>query len=97
MAEPSAPPTLPSERTALAWERTAVSAATIAGVVMFHRVDTVRVAPSVAALVLALVIWALSRRRRGRRTPPTVAAPIVGWGTALLAVVLLVGLILSGG
>ncbi len=97
MTEPSAPPTLPSERTALAWERTAVSAVTIAGVVMFHRVDAARVTLSIAALVLALVIWVLSRRRRGRRTPPYAAVPIVGWGTTTLAVVLLAGLFITGG
>jgi hypothetical protein len=96
MTDRSELPGLQSERTALAWDRTAVSAAAVAGVLLFHEVAAARIALSISAGVLALAILVLSWRRRGLRTPPTVAAPIVGWGTAILAVVLLAGLFLVG-
>lgn len=93
MAEGAELPGLQHERTRLSWERTAVSLLAVAGVVLFHRVSAERYALAAAVCALAMIALQIGRRRDGVRTPATVGAPLIGWGTAVLAAVLLVTLL----
>ncbi|BBY97208.1 DUF202 domain-containing protein [Mycolicibacterium fallax] len=85
-------PGLQHERTELAWERTAISLAALAGVMMFHDVAAVRLTLAMAAVLLALLALGLSQVRRRRGTPATVAVPVIGWSVAALAALSLIAL-----
>ena len=102
-------PGLQIERTHLAWERTAIGYLAIAAIILFHHSGPLgkpRVALATLGIVLALVVFAISRTRArigvypdaaGRslvRSPHTMVR-VAGWGTALLSISLLAALALA--
>src|SRR3954452_18473271 len=69
-AEPSGDPGLASERTALAWQRMALSFTTIAAVTLAaaaHRQAPWMLAPSVVLFAVAAAIWRYARLRSAHR------------------------------
>ncbi|BBZ67050.1 hypothetical protein MINS_24790 [Mycolicibacterium insubricum] len=84
------PPCLQNERTELAWERTALSVAALAGIVLFREIDAVWAPFAAVTGLLSLVIFGAGRLRSRRSEPATVAIPLVGWSIGALALVLLI-------
>src|SRR3954469_5777125 len=83
-AEPSGDPGLASERTALAWQRMALSFTTIAAVTLAaaaHRQATWMLAPSVVLFAVAAAIWRYARLRSANRAMGTARRSV-----ALLAI-----------
>jgi uncharacterized membrane protein YidH (DUF202 family) len=90
-AEPPRDPGLASERTALAWQRMALSFTSIAAVTLAaaaHRQAPLLVAPSIALFVVAAAVWRYARRRIGDRGLRTARRPValLAYATAAAAV-----------
>ena|SRR6185295_905061 len=78
-AEPPRDPGVASERTALAWQRMALSFTSIAAVTLAaaaHRQVPWLIAPSVALFAVAAVIWRYARKRTGSRGLSTARGPV---------------------
>jgi hypothetical protein len=82
---------LASERTALAWQRMALSFTSIAAVTLAaaaHRGDPWLLVPSAVLFAVAAAVWRYARRRIGDRDLPTARRPIalLAFATAAAAV-----------
>src|SRR3954452_2823852 len=78
-AEPPRDPGLASERTALAWQRMALSFTSIAAVTLAgaaHRHVPWLLAPSVVLFAVAAAVWRYARRRTGDRGLRTARRPV---------------------
>src|SRR3954471_18049816 len=78
-AEPSGDPGLASERTALAWQRMALSFTSIAAVMLAaaaHRQNAWLIGPSAVLFAVAAAIWRYARLRIGHRDVSTARRPI---------------------
>jgi uncharacterized membrane protein YidH (DUF202 family) len=83
-SQPPRDPGLASERTALAWQRMALSFTSIAAVTLAaaaHRDVPWLVAPSAVLFAVAAAVWRYARRRIGDRGLSTARRPV-----ALLAI-----------
>jgi uncharacterized membrane protein YidH (DUF202 family) len=90
-ADPSGDPGLASARTALAWQRMALSFTSIAAVNLAaaaHRQVPWLIAPSVVLFALAAAVWRYARRRIADRGLTTARRPIalLAYATAAAAV-----------
>ena len=78
-AEPPRDPGVASERTALAWQRMALSFTSIAAVTLAaaaHRQVPWLIAPSVALFAVAAAIWRYARKRTASRALSTARRPV---------------------
>jgi uncharacterized membrane protein YidH (DUF202 family) len=78
-AEPARDPGLASERTALAWQRMALSFTSIAAVTLAaaaHRRVPWLIAASVVLFAVAAAVWLYARRRSGDRGLSTARRPL---------------------
>jgi uncharacterized membrane protein YidH (DUF202 family) len=78
-AEPPRDPGLASERTALAWQRMALSFTSIAAVNLAaaaHRQVPWLIAPSVVLFAVAAAVWRYARKRTGDRGLSTARRPV---------------------
>jgi uncharacterized membrane protein YidH (DUF202 family) len=89
-AEPSSDPGLARERTALAWQRMALSFMSLAAVTLgaaAHRGEPDLLIPSAGLFAAAGAVWRYARRRITDRSLPTAARPValLAAATALAA------------
>lgn len=101
MPSPERPPIAVGERTALAWERSALAYATLAAVVLgiaAHRGLPGLLVVSVALLVVALLVW--RHGRRGYDRADVIAQPralrLMALATALVALTATIVVIAPG-
>jgi uncharacterized membrane protein YidH (DUF202 family) len=89
-ADPPDDPGLARERTALAWQRMALSFITLAAVTLgaaAHRGEPDLLIPSATLFAVAAAVWRYARRRSADRSLPTAARPValLAAATALAA------------
>jgi len=91
-AEPSGDPGLAAERTALAWQRMALSFTSLAALTLAaaaHRDALWMLAPAAGLFLIGAAIWLYARRRGADRALATDRRPMVllAWAVLVAAVV----------
>jgi uncharacterized membrane protein YidH (DUF202 family) len=87
-AEHPRDPGLAAERTALAWQRMALSFTSLAAVILAaaaHRDAPWMLVPAAGLFAVGAVIWRYARRRSGRPSVRTTRAPLVLLAAAVVA------------
>lgn len=94
MSGPPDPPTLPGERTQQAWERTGIGFLVSGAIPLLREGGPLAFAESflaaLAAVLALLALWLSRSRGRHVTTPPRLAVPVLGLGTALFGATIVV-------